>query len=213
MTEDALDTILNDIQPIIDSRDTSFLYTTFNEAIDQLNLPADQAQAYKEQNESLIRNEFIGAYETLYNGMKKLKSSCRTYEEVATLDDNQKGYFEYSMQSDACNSLSVEETLEMLKTEFFYLLYDLVTLQNANPNLYDMNIDLTSGDMQTDLDYLESIMAKLLPALPDHNLTLTDVPEELQSMFSPAAYVIPALDDWRITSSTSTRPAKTRRFF
>jgi len=33
--------------------------------------------------------------------------------------------------------------------------------------------------------------------LPEHNLTLTDVPEELQGQFAPAAYVIPSMDDWK----------------
>lgn len=197
MTEDALNAILDDCKTIIDSKDTSFLYTTFNDGIDALNLPEEQAQAYKDRSESLVQNEFIGAYQTLYDGLKALKKSCRTYEEAATLTENQKSYFEYNMQSEACNFLSVEETLEMLKDEFFYLLYDLVTLQTANPDIYSMDIDLSSGDMQQDLDYLKSIMAEILPALPDHNLTLTDVPEELQDMFSPAAYVIPALDDWK----------------
>lgn len=197
MTEDALNTILEDIKTIIDSRDTSFLYTTFDEAIDQLGLTEEQAQTYKDRNASLIANEFIDAYQTLYDGMKALKGSCRTYEEAATLSEKQKSYFEYSMQSDACNFLSVEETLEMLKDEFFYLLYDFITLQNANPDLYDMDIELSSGVMETDLDYLKSIMATLLPELPEHNLVLTDVPEELEDMFSPAAYVIPALDDWK----------------
>lgn len=197
MTEDALDTILEDIKTIIDSRDTSFLYATFNDAIDQLDLTDEQAQAYKDQNAALIANEFVGAYETLYNGMETLRKSCRTYEEAATLTEAQKSYFEYSMQSDACNFLSVEETLEMLKDEFFYLLYDIVTLQNENPEIYNMNLELTSGDMEIDLDYLKSIMATMLPELPEHNLLLTDVPEELEDMFSPAAYVIPALDDWK----------------
>jgi uncharacterized protein (DUF885 family) len=196
MTEDALNGILEDCQTIIDSQDTSFLYSIFNEGIDNLDLTQEQAQAYKDRNESLIQNEFIGAYKTLYNGLKALRKSCRTYEEAATLTDKQKSYFEYSMQSEGCNFLSVEETLEMLKDEYFYLLYDIVSLQNENPDLYSMNLELTSGDMQQDLDYLKSIMAELLPELPEHNLTLTDVPEELQDMFSPAAYVIPALDDW-----------------
>ena len=197
MTEDALNAILEDCKTIIDSKDTSFLYATFNEGIDNLDLTQEQAQAYKDRNESLIQNEFIGAYETLYNGLKALKGSCRSYEEAAALTENQKSYFEYNMQSEACNFLTVEETLEMLKDEYFYLLYDIVALQNANPDLYSMDVELTSGDMQEDLDYLKSIMAELLPALPEHNLTLTDVPEELQDMFSPAAYVIPALDDWK----------------
>ncbi len=197
MTEDALDAILEDVKTIVDSRDTSFLYTTFNDAIDQLDLTEEQAQAYKDQNASLIATEFIGAYQTLYDGLEALRSSCRTYEEAATFTEKQKSYFEYSMQSDGCNFLTVEETLEMLKDEFFYLLNDYLSLYYNNQDLADMDIDLTSGDMETDLDYLKSIMTTLLPELPEHNLTLTDVPEELEDMFSPAAYVIPALDDWK----------------
>ncbi|MEN6594403.1 MAG: DUF885 family protein [Clostridiaceae bacterium] len=198
MTEDALTAILDDCQTIIDSRDTSFLYATFNEAIDELNLPADQAQTYKDRNTSLIQNEFIGAYETLYNGLVALKGSCRTYEQAATLTENQKNYFEYSMQSDANNFMSVEETLEMLKDEFNYLLNDYITIYSDHPDLDDLDSNTVPAvTAEENLDSLKSIMSQLLPALPEHNLTLTDVPEELQDMFSPAAYVIPALDDWK----------------
>lgn len=198
MTEDALNAILEDCQTLIDSRDTSFLYATFNDAIDALNLPADQAQGYKDRNASLIKNEFIGAYETLYNGLVALKGSCRTYEQAATLNENQKRYFEYSLQSDANNFMSVDETLDMLKDEFTYLLNDYITIYSDNPNLDDLDSQtVKAATADENLETLKSIMAKLLPALPEHNLTLTDVPEELQDMFSPAAYVIPALDDWK----------------
>ena len=198
MTEDALNAILEDCQTLIDSRDTSFLYTTFNEAIDNLNLPADQAKDYKDRNASLIKNEFIGAYKTLYNGLVSLKGSCRTYEEASTFSENQKSYFEYSMQSDANNFMSVEETLEMLKDEYNYLLNDYITIYSDNPDLDEMDSKtVPAPTAEQNLDTLKNIMSKLLPALPEHNLTLTDVPEELQDMFSPAAYVIPALDDWK----------------
>ena len=120
--------------------DTSFpLCATFNEAIDNLNLPADQAKDYKDRNASLIKNEFIGAYKTLYNGLVSLKGSCRTYEEASTFSENQKSYFEYSMQSDANNFMSVEETLEILKDEYNYLLNDYVTIYTDNPNLDELD--------------------------------------------------------------------------
>lgn len=197
MTEDALNTILEDCKTIVDAKDTLFLYATFNDAIDQLtDLSAEQAQSYKDRNAELLESDFITAYQTLYDGLNALRSSCRTYEEAATYNDTQKAYFEYAMQSEACNSLSVEETLEMLKTEYFYLINDIVTLQTENPDIYDEDIELTSGDMQTDIDYLKSVISSFMPELPEHNLTLTDVPEELEDMFSPAAYVIPAMDDW-----------------
>lgn len=198
MTEDALNAILEDCQTIIESRDTSFLFATFNDGIDALNLPADQAQTYKDRNESLIKNEFIGAYKTLYNGLVALKDSCRTYEEAATLTENQKLYFEYSMQSDANNFMSVEESLDMLKDEFHYLLNDYITIYSENAGLDELDSrTVPAPTAEENLATLQNIMNKLLPALPEHNLTLTDVPEELQDMFSPAAYVIPALDDWK----------------
>ena len=198
MTSDALDAILEDCKTLIDSRDTLFLYATFNDAIDQLaDLTPEQAQVYKDRNAALLQSEFVGAYETLYDGLKTLRKSCRTYEEASTYNDTQKRFFEYSMQDEACNSLSVEETLEMLKTEYFYLINEIITLQNDNPNIFSTEIELSSGNMQTDLDYLKTVISPLLPELPEHNLTLTDVPEELEDMFSPAAYVIPALDDWK----------------
>lgn len=197
MTGNALDTILEDCETIIDSRDTSFLYTTFNDAIDQLtSLSADQAQTYKDRNAALLQNEYIDAYQTLYDGLKALRKYCRTYEEASAYNETQKEYFEYSMQDASCNDLSVEETLEMLKSEYFYLIYEILSIQDQNPDIFDTSIELSSGNMQTDLDYLKSVIKPLLPELPDHNLTLTDVPEELESMFAPAAYVIPALDDW-----------------
>ncbi len=198
MTEPALDAILEDCQQIIDAKDTSFLYVTFEEGIDALSeLTLEQAQAYKDRNESLLQNEFVDSFQTFYDGLEALRKSCRTYQQAATYNETQKRYFEYSMQSAGCNYLSVEETLEMLKAELNYLLYQVVLIAQANPDIYDEQIQVTSGNMQEDLDYLQSLIAPLLPELPEHNLTLTDVPEELQNQFSPAAYVIPAMDDWK----------------
>ena len=198
MTEPALDAILDDCKAIIDSKDTSFLYVTFNEGIDKLTeLTSDQAKAYKDKNESLLKNEYIDSFQTLYDGLNDLRKSCRTYEEASKYTDLQKEYFEYSMQSAGCNYLSVEENLEMLKTELNYLLYQVIQISTNTPDINDKEIQVTSGNMQDDLDYLQKLIQPLLPVLPEHNVTLTDVPEELQDQFSPAAYVIPALDDWK----------------
>ncbi len=198
MTEPALEAILADIELILDAKDTTFLYVTFDEGIDKLTgLSAEQAQAYKDRNASLLKNEYIDSFQTLYDGLSKLRKSCRSYEEAAKLTNLQKEYFEYTMQSAGCNTLSVEETLEMLKTELNYLFYDFVRISSERPDVYEAEVNLTSGVMQQDLDYLQSIIQPLLPVLPEHNLTLTDVPEELQDQFAPAAYVIPSMDDWK----------------
>lgn len=201
MTKDALNAILKQCKSIIDSRDNSFLYATFNDAIDQLTtLTPEQAQAYKDRNASLLKNEFISSYQTLYDGLNALRKSCRSYEKAAVYTEVQKRFFEYSMQDAGCNSLSVEEALEMLKAELNYLLYDSVSIKIYRPNIKDAGDSLpngiSSGNTQTDLDYLQSMISPILPELPEHTLSIVAVPEELQKQFAPAAYVIPALDDW-----------------
>ena len=198
MTEASLDAVLKDCQTIIDAKDTSFLFVTFQEGIDLLtDLTPEQAQAYQERNESLLKNEFVNSYQTLYDGLNDLRKYCRTYEEAAKYSDLQKEYFEYSMQSSGCNYISVAETLEMLKYELSYLLYEYVRIIDENPDIFDQEIEVTSGSMEEDLAYLQSIIQPFLPDLPEHDLKLSDVPQELQDQFSPAAYVIPSMDDWK----------------
>ena len=198
MTEPALDKILEGCKAILDAKDTTFLYVTFEEGIDKLtDLTPEQAKQYKDKNSSLLKNEYINSFQTLYDGLEKLRKNCRSYEDAAKFNEAHKDYFELTMQAGGCNSLSVEENLEMLKSELQYLYYDFQQIAAKKPDVYDAKINMTSGDMQQDLDYLQSLIQPLLPVLPEHNLTLTDVPEELQGQFSPAAYVIPAMDDWK----------------
>ena len=198
MTEPALNAILEDCKAIIDAKDTTFLYATFNNNVEKIEgLTPEQISTYKSKNASLLKNEYIKSFQSLYDGLSALKKSCRTYEEAARYSATQKEFYEYSMQSAGCNTLSVEETLEMLKAELNYLLYEIVQLSSANPKLTDQEIKLTSGDTKKDLDYLEKLIQPILPALPEHNLALTDVPPELKNQFSPAAYVIPSMDDWK----------------
>ena len=202
MTKNALSKILKQCKTTIDSRDNSFLYVTFNDAIDQLTtLTPEQAQAYKDRNASLLQNEYINSFQTLYDGLDALRKYCRSYDEIASYTDTEKRFFEYTMQDLGCNSLSVAETLEMLKDELSYLIYDSVNIEIYRPNIKDFADSLphgiSSGSTQTDLKYLQSVVAPLLPALPEHQLSVVSVPDELEGQFAPAAYVIPALDSWK----------------
>lgn len=199
MRESALDTILADCQSIIDSKDTSFLYATFNEAVDALEgLDAITVEALKKRNHDLIENDLIDAYQNLYDGLDKLRKSCSTAVGAYALGQKGKDYFEYSMQLHGDNKLSVEETLEILKIELSFSLYTLYELQRDNPNLFTENTldSITTGNTDSDLAMLKGIMARILPELPDHELVISTVPEELEDMLSPAMYIIPSMDGW-----------------
>ena len=198
MTETALNAILKGCKSIIDSRNNSFLYATFDAAIDEISaLDEEQASVLKLRNAELIKNDFIGAYRTLYDGLDALRGKCRAEEGVYKQGEKALAYFEMQFRREADNELTIEESLELLQDEMQYMLTRYYEIYEENPRaLSAVKGKLTSGNTDTDLALLRQITNSILPALPEHTLQISDVPEELESLMSPAAYVIPSLDDW-----------------
>ena len=198
MTEKALEAVLSGCQDIIDSEDSSFLYATFAEAVDALSdASEEQKTALKTRNETLVKNGYINAYRALYDGLNDLKKSCSPYQSVHDRGETAKAYFALQMQGAADSLLTVEEYYEMLKSELYRCQIAVAETGYEHPELYGMDLKVTSGNTDTDLAQLKTITSSILPALPEHQLTVTDVPEELESLMSPAAYAIPAVDGWQ----------------
>ena len=198
MSSDALKEVLAGCKSIIESRDDSFLYATFNSAVDALpDLAPERAQELKSRNEALIKNDFIDAYRALYNGLETLKGKCRDDQTLYDLGEAGRSYFELCLQNESDSELSAEDALEMLQNEMYYMLVRSAEILEANPKTFDAAQILTTGDTDSNLELLKTLTKSILPALPDHDVTVSDVPEELEDMMSPAAYVIPALDDWK----------------
>ncbi len=198
MTEDALDKILDAIQDIIDARDSFYLIGTFNDSLDMLEgLNADTAEAYKERNRNSVTTTFIDAFQTLYNGLNALRGSCRAPAGLCALGDKGRSYFEYGLQQEGDNRLSAEETRELIEDELYYALAMYFEIADANPGVASQQIQLSSGDAQKDIDLLKTLTSQILFALPEHNLSISDFPEELQQQMSGAAYVIPSINDWQ----------------
>ena len=198
MTEDELDGVLLDCKGIMDSRDASFLYTVLNDAVDAIDGLSDERRAeLKKSNADALEKNFFPAYDTLYDGLKGLRGKCRTKAGMCAISADAKAYYAYGMRTEADNLLSVEETYQLLDDELMNLLVEMIEIGQSDPNLFDRATDLTSGDTETDVALLKSITAEILPALPEHEVDMQNVPEELEDMLSPAAYVIPPVDEWK----------------
>ncbi len=199
MTASALSDIVQDCDDIINARDTFYLIGTFNEAVDALaGLTAEKAEAYKKQNEALIKGSFIDAYVTLRDGLQALSAFCRAEEGMYAFGNDALAYFELAMRDEGCTDMSVDDALELLSTEMYNLLISMYTYMNT---LSDVNaavngLNVTKGSAEADLAFLQTITGEILPPMPNHALTLSDVPEELENQMNPAAYVIPSVDDW-----------------
>ena len=198
MTEDMLDVILGDLQTIAESGETSYLHGTFKEAMEKLDFLTDaQRKAYIAKNDELVKTAWVDAYKLLHDGLEKLRPKCRArigaYEQGGTAYD----YYCWKMKAEASNNRTVEEELAFLEScnSTVYMAFITSVMNCYNDLMAEKKI--TTGSLHGDEAYLKTLMPKIVPPMPDVEVTYTEVPAELQNSFSPAAYMTPSLDGYR----------------
>lgn len=196
MTEKQLDTILDDLQTIADSGKTSFLHDTFREAIEDKGfLTQEQKKTYIAKSDTLVNTSWVEAYQLLHDGLEKLRPKCRArtgaYEQGGAAYD----YYCWKMKSEASNNRTVEEEMRFLESCFssIYTIF-LTSAMNCYNDLMSGE-RITTGSLSGDEAYLKTLMPKIVPPMPNAEVTYVEIAKELQEVFfSPAAYFTPALD-------------------
>ena len=198
MTEDMLDVILKDLQTVADSGETSYLHGTFREAMEKQDyLTDEQREAYIARNDELVRTAWVEAYQLLHEGLELLRPKCRArvgaYEQGGVAYD----YYCWKIKAESSNNRTVEEELAFLES-CNATVYDLFVTSALK--CYDDLIagkQITAGSLEKDEAYLKKLMPRIVPDMPEVEVTYTEVPEELQESFSPAAYLTPAFDGYQ----------------
>ena len=198
MTEDMLNTILEDLQSVAESGETSFLHGTFREAMEEQEYLTDaQRKQYIAQNDKLVKTAYVEAYRLLHDGLEELRPMCRARKGAMKQGGDAYKYFCWKLRSEASNNRTVEDEiqfLEKLNTKIYSLMYA------AAMSCYDDYLagkKITAGSLEEDEAYLRTLMPLIVPEMPEVEVTYKTIPEELQDSFSPAAYMTPAVDGFR----------------
>ncbi len=197
MTEKMLDVILNDLQTVVDSGETSYLHGTFREAMEKQDYLSDAQRAeYIAKNDALVRTEWVEAYRLLHDGLEALRPKCRARKSAYEQGGEAYDYFCWKLRSEASNNRTVDDEIKFLEScnEVIYK-----TFISSAMKCYDQLLEekkITTGSLTGDEAYLKTLMPKLVPPMPEVEVTYTEVPKELQESFSPAAYLTPSLDGY-----------------
>ncbi len=197
MRDSALDTVLSQIQDFIDSRDTCFLLGTFDESIAAIDtLDNTQRAAYSAQNEELV-NALIDSYQLLYDGLDALRGTATTDGGLSEYGDEGKAFFAAELKYNACCDITPKGALNVLYDELDAQVERLYKALVEDSSVYEKfdTLWLTMGSTESNLNYLEELMSDYYPELKYHSITFMDCPSELEDQFSPAAYLIPPVDD------------------
>ena len=197
MTEKMLDTILEDLEKVAESGETSFLQKTFREAMaEQDYLTPEQRETYIARNDELVRTAWVEAYRLLYDGLEALRPKCRARIGAYEQGGDAYAYYCWKIKAEASNNRTVEEELAFLEECNSSLYMTFIYTGSKCYNDLHAGKKITAGSLAADESYLKTLMPKIVPPMPDVTVTYTEVPEELQDSFSPAAYLTPALDGY-----------------
>lgn len=193
MTKNALEGILDDLNETIKAKNSNAIITHFDERIDKISgLSEAQKTEYIEAHTEFMVNDYNAAFVALRNGLKQLSGKCRkALGANESADKTYMRYFEDQTRALSGANLALGEAYSLLTDSLALLSEQYVEVYDGS-DLYKFGMESTSGAA----DILREMTYSFLPELAEHNVQYVNVPEELEEQFSPAAYLVPAVDDW-----------------
>lgn len=202
MQDELANEIITQCQTFVQSVDSGFLITTFDERLDTLNNISDeQKEEYKKQNLSAIQEHLVKGYNILIDGLNSLLGS-NTYKGGLKNYPNGDKYFEYLLKYNLGWSKSVEE-LNALADK--YLKKNLIAMQKllVNEPTLSTAFESFSFGISNPADIISDLKNKIkedFPDAPDVDCTINYISDSLKDYASPAMYFTPQLDNISVNS-------------
>lgn len=195
MIEANLDKVLEDLDDVINAKDTIFLIPLFQESIAKVpGLSEEEIKAYEEKNVALLTNEFHQAFVDLKAGLEALRPYCREAKGIKALgNETYLRWYRYQLKVSCAENAGPDFQSDLLLNagrEFLNLALNAYQTASSQDHI-------SMGTVEENVDYLKGILDPLLPPLPEVNVRYEEVAEELRDVASPAFYLIPAFDDWQ----------------
>lgn len=197
MSDTTADEIIEQCEDFIKDPENNYLIEVFNDRIDTYEGLTDKERTeFKKENKTAIIKHVVPAYETLMNGLKKLKGTGTNENGLCNYEKG-KEYYEYLVAASTGSNKSIEDLDKALDTSITGCLLKISLLAKSNPNIadefYDMKFSKT--DPEEILSYLQEAVSDDFPDLKEEvNCTIKEVHKSLQDHLSPAFYLTPALD-------------------
>lgn len=192
-----LDNVIDQCKEFIADKNNHYLITTFNDKISSVSeLSKTEKQKYISQNEDLIKNQLIPAYEKLITDISSLKGKCNVEGGLCQYKGG-KDYYEILIKTSTNSNKSVEEIKKMLNNQLEKDLEEYLSLFYKDENIINetenYSIDTSTPDVI--LQHLIKAIKEDFPDNKETNYMLMDVPKALEKHQSPAYYYIPAIDN------------------
>lgn len=199
MSDFACDTIISQCNDFVSNTKDHYLIETFRNKIQQLEeLTEEQKKTYCQQNELLVTETILPAYQSLVKALEALRGSGTNDMGLCYFPEG-RDYYEYLVSHNTGSSRNVEELEAAIEAQRTYNLSESTALAKDSPTLWQecQNILLPDTDSMDTLSILENQMLKHFPSAPETKYTVSYIDECMAEYMAPAFYITAPIDDYQ----------------
>ncbi len=202
MSDFACDKVISQCEDFVADGENHYLIETFNNRVDAIKeLSQEQKDSYKIENEKIVLEHIIPAYENLASALTNLLGSGTNDQGLCYLPEG-KSYYEYLVYYNTGCSDSIKDIQTMIANERATVLSECSDLTNEDPELWDKcaEVTLNNVDSTTTLNNLQAAMLADFPAAPDVDFTVNYIDECVEDYLAPAYYITSPIDNYSSNS-------------
>lgn len=195
MASYSADDIIDECNAFIKMGDDNYLYSSFTERLDAMELDKADYDDYVKRNRENMKEYIYPSYKKLADSLKALRTTGKNNNGLCYLPDG-RDYYELVVKRETGSSRTVNELKELTQSQ---ILEDLTAMQqiltsssketfsNAAPSLEDT-------DPTSILSNLKSKLKGSFPDPPDVSTEIKYVQKSMEEYLSPAFFMVPAID-------------------
>ena len=191
-----IDRIINSCKSYLIRPENNLLADTFATRLNEVEGLSDAEKAsYKAKHLAALKEHFIPAYTNLSKSLESIKGS---HAKENGLSGYKKGkqYYAYLVASLTGTDSSVETLKKRIENQIESDLFEVQTRLKSQPELIRQMTDsaITLSEPEEILQNLQQQIQNDFPALDDTSYTIKYIPKALESVLSPAFFLVPPLD-------------------
>lgn len=198
MSQFAAEDIINQCKNFASDVENNYLISTFVDKINGMDcLDQEQRLFYQQQNKKAVLESVIPAYETMIQGLEKLKNAGKNQQGLCHLPKG-KEYYQYLVKSYTGSDHSIEELKKACERQRAEDLTQAAKLISEHPDLLTQSVSYAFAQQEPAeiLQELQEKMKEDFPAPPDTNFTIKYVHPSLEEFMAPAFYLAVPIDDF-----------------
>lgn len=202
MSDFACNTIISQCEEFIKNPEGHYLIETFNNKVNNLASLSDTARIeYITQNETLIKEQVLPAYQKLADALTKLRGSGKNDMGLCHLPKGT-DYYKYLVYYNTGCSAEIPDIQKMVEDKRNSDLLESAALMTEDAGLWQecKNVSLSGMDAVSTLNVLKDEMLTQFPSAPDAGFTVSYIDECMADYMAPAFYITSPIDNFENNS-------------